>query len=608
MRLRKSLAVAAAGALALTLAACGGSGGSSGGSGSGGAKYQSQGTNGSATDATAKGPAQPVPNAVSGGTVTVLLPSPDTGPTTLDPTAGWSVTGNSIQQDLVNRSLTTYRYDPTSKQMVLVPDLATDLGQHSADFKTWTFTLKSGLKYDNGKPVTAQDVAWGIERSFDGNNGTTGGGIAGPGTQYSAQYFLDGTKYNGPYDKTTKGKKYDGVSVSGNKITIKMATPFPDMDYYGSFMAMGPIPTGAVSNPPKYGNKPWATGPYKVQSFQAGKELVLVKNTQWDPNTDPARHQYVDKWIFKFDQDANTTDQLMLSKNAQSSTTLTTSVLSTNYAKMKSNLGSANDQGLQQGSTQCTSFLYPDYTKITNIKVRQAIAYAYPYEDAWSAAGEVVGVTRVAGTSIEPPGMVGRKSFGAIDGQTPTYDPAKAKELLKEAGVKPNTFTLSWVYKSGDPQALAGMQQVAKGYQAAGFKTKTYPYSGSPYDVWTAPKGTTTASRLRAKTNIEGVAWCADWPSALTFIPPLFQTGQTYNTGHFSEADVDAKIKSIPSMPASQQAAAWADLDKEIMTKYYPVVNTGYINNLMAVGSKIGGFHNDGEIGAPDYRDIYVEK
>jgi peptide/nickel transport system substrate-binding protein len=50
------------------------------------------------------------------------------------------------------------------------------------------------------------------------------------------------------------------------------------------------------------------------------ESLTLVKNDQWDPATDPARHQYADKWIFKFNEDQAKVDQIMLSDNTESQT------------------------------------------------------------------------------------------------------------------------------------------------------------------------------------------------------------------------------------------------------------------------------------------------
>ena len=104
--------------------------------------------------------------------------------------------------------------------------------------------------------------------------------------------------------------EYKAVTVSGQDVTIKMETAFPDMDYWGAFMAMGPAPLGNASKPPNYGQDPLSNGPYMIEDFQPNQELTLVKNEQWDPNSDPGRHQYVDKWVFKFNQDQAQVDQI----------------------------------------------------------------------------------------------------------------------------------------------------------------------------------------------------------------------------------------------------------------------------------------------------------
>ena len=130
----------------------------------------------------------------------------DPGPEDLDPTNGWSVTGNSIQQALTHRSLTQYARDNESGEMILVPDLATDLGTPNEDFTEWTFTIRDDATWEDGKPITAEEVAWGIERSLDSEAFPSG-----PGTEYSTDYFLDADKYKGPY--TDKGKDYEGIDV-----------------------------------------------------------------------------------------------------------------------------------------------------------------------------------------------------------------------------------------------------------------------------------------------------------------------------------------------------------------------------------------------------------
>jgi peptide/nickel transport system substrate-binding protein len=588
MRRSKPLAIIAGAAL-LTLAACGGSGGTPAG---GKTRTASAAAETIAKDPSRAAPAADITGAKQGGTITVFLPG-DPGPNSLDPTEGWSVTGNSIQQALTSRSLTQYARDPASGEMVLVPDLATDLGTPNADFTEWTFTIRKDAKWEDGSVITPEEVAWGITRSMDS---TTFPG--GPGTEYSQTYFKGAGTYKGPY--TDKGKKWDGISFddAAGTVTIKMAKPFPDMDYWGAFMAMGPAPLGDASKPPNYGQNIMANGPYKVESFRPNEELTLVKNDQWDPATDPARHQYADKWIFKFNQDGDKVDQIMLSDNTESQTAISTQLGSNNYQRANTELG---DRLVQQ-SAQCTSFLAPDYTKITDINVRKAIAYAYPYEQVWSASGEVPGVTRVPANSIMPPGMAGKKEYFA-DGEQFTFNPDKSKALLKAAGYAPGEFEISMVYYEADPLAVAAQKQLVAGFEEGGFTVVNggYPVQVSPYDIWLNPD-----DKLNAKLNLRGVNWCSDWPSALTMLPPLVKTGATYNTEHFSETSVDQTISDIPNMPLDQQADAWGALDEKIGTEFFPIIPTAFRNDLYAFGTSIGNGVGDGQIGAPDYKDIFV--
>ena len=584
MRRTKPLAVVAGAAL-FALAACGGSGSDS-------ANPESNRTYTGAAevgkDPERQAPAADVEGATAGGTITVYLPG-DPGPDSMDPTDGWSVTGNSIQQALTSRSLTQYAKDPKTGEMVLVPDLATDLGSHNDDFTEWTFTIRDDAKWEDGSPVTADEIAWGIQRSMDSDTFP-----AGPGTEYSQTYFSGAGEYKGPY--TDKGKKWDGVSVDGQDVTIKMAKPFPDMDYWGAFMAMGPVPLGKASTPPDYGKHIMSNGPYKVESFRPQEELVLVKNDQWDPNSDPGRHQYADKWIFKFNQDQAKVDQIMLSDNTESQTALSNALGSNNYDRANTELG---DRLIQQ-SAQCTSFLAPDYTKITDINVRKAIAYAYPYQDMWLATGEVPGVTRVPANSIMPPGMAGKHDY-FVDGEQFTYNPEKSKELLKDAGYEPGEFKITMIYYEPDPLAVAGQKVLVKGMEEAGFTVKGIPVQDSPYNIWLNPD-----DKLNKTLNLRGVNWCSDWPSGLTMLPPLVRTGAAYNTAQFSEKSIDDEMAQIPTMPLDEQADAWGAVDEEIGTKYFPIIPTAFRNDLYVFGSKIGNPSGDGQIGAPDYKDLYV--
>ncbi len=587
MRLKKSVTALSALAL-LALAACGGSGSSSSGAPTSNKDINKGGTSGQVMDPNAKAPAPPIPGAKQGGTLTVLS---QLGSTTFDPTEAYYVNVSSILQGLVTRSLTQYRYDPKTKQMILVPDLATDLGTSSNNFKTWKFTLRPGVKFENGQPVTPEDIKYGIERSFDRATFPIG-------PNYSNEYFLHGNTYKGPYKSPGD---YNGVTINGNTLTIKMARPFPDMPYWGSFAAMGPIPPGKASDPATYKNHPWATGPYMFKDYTPGQSLTLVKNPEWDPKTDPARHQYINEFDFNFVEDSAKIDQTLLGDTGSGQTSISIDpVLAADYQKFSQ---TASDR-LVVGGSPCTFMWYPDNREITDINVRRALAYAYPYQAAWAAGGYIQGVTRVPASNVMPPGVPGRVQYTPLPGHTPgTTDTAKAKAMLTQAG-KLN-YPIKFAYQTDSATSVAVKNVVEQALKQAGFDPQPVATTIANYvaDYLTNPK---------APVNVRSVGWCSDWPSGSSWMPPQFQTtdiatsGFNANYAAFSNKSIDQQMSQIPTLPIDKQAAAWNAMDKTIQTKYFPVVVTGYGGTAMMRGSRVNGFHNDGTFGMPTWKDMWI--
>ena len=584
MRLKKTATVLASAAL-LTVAACGGGNG-----GNGGSNEDTTGEGGSAgsgQDPDAQAPAKDIEGATKGGTMTI---NSNVAPSTLDPTRTYYVDSGAIMSNLVTRALTQYKYDPKTKQMILVPDMATDLGKPNKDLTEWKFTLREGLKYDDGTAVKAEDVEYAIKRAFAVDE-------LPDGPTYNQTFFLDGDKYKGPFKD--KGD-YKGVVVDGNTITIKMTKPFGDMPYYASFPTFTAIPEAADTDPQKYGNKPKATGPYKFESYKAGQSLTLVKNEFWDPATDTARHQYADKWQFNFAQDQTKIDNVVLDDQGLGQTTANYSdVTNANYSKAK-------DSGrLVTGSSPCTFMWYMDQTKITDLKVRQALGWAYPYRASWRAGGKIEGVTRKASPTILPPGTAGRKEYQALEGQDgKTTDPAKAKALLKEAGA--DGFEIKWPYATDDPEQVKRKDQEVKALEEAGFKA--------------SPVASTTdtirdlLSDAKADINVRYQGWCSDWPSGGSWFPAQWdgalvgQAGMP-NPSQFKEADTDAKQEEILTNLSGEEAnKAWGDLDELIQTKYYPAVTIGYAGVAMAHGSKVGGMGVNNVYGMPTFMDMFVKQ
>jgi peptide/nickel transport system substrate-binding protein len=530
-------------------------------------------------------PAEPTDGAVDGGTVTVL--SNEMSTDTLDPTQAYNDDILTILRGLLTRSLTQWVYDPAQHTMVLVPDIATDTGRSNADFTEWTFTIRDGVRYENGNHVTADDVAYGIKRSFDRKTFNEGPGW------YSTEYFLDGHSYHGPYQS---GTVYRGVVVHGNTLTLKMSRPFPDMPYWASFPAIGPIPE-LHSDPATYARHPLATGPYRIARYTPGESLILVRNRQWDPATDPGRHAYPDRYVFDFNVPSKRIVAAILGSSRRGRTAVAyPAPTAQDFITNPVYLRAQKSNRLTVGPGRCTFWLSPDYHKITDIRVRKAIGYAYPKEDSYAATGDTDTWKWVPGTSILPPGFPGRTEFNPLSIRPGSTDPAKARALLKQAGYAPGEYVLKWAYDSSDPDSVARNKAVSHALQVAGFTTK-------PYRLHNDDDVGKMRDDPKAPINLRDDGWCPDWPSGIDWFTETFHSPGGYT--FFTEPAVDREIERISRLPINQQPVLWGALDKTIMTRYYPVVITGYRQAALLHGSGIGGMNVDG-LSMPTWQDLHV--
>ena len=588
MRRTTRLLAATVAASALVLSACGGDGGSETDDPVAAPSETTEGGNtGDAADPTRQGPVE-IEGAATGGTAKIISVTPLE---TMDPSEVYYTHTYAIMSGLVSRSLTQYSIE--DGQAILIPDLATDLGTPNEDFTEWTFTIRDGVRYENGDPVTAADVKFGMERSMDLTTFPESPGF------YSTQYFEGGADFKGPY--TGKGATLDSIVADGQTLTIKMSQPFPDMPYWGAFPANGPIPQGDVSKPNKYKLHPWATGPYMFEDYVPQKSLTLVRNPEWDPATDPGRTAYPDRYEFDFTVPSEKIDEVLLNDQGDAQSTFTIDdIQGTNYRKFTSE---ANDR-LVPGATPCTRYGAPDMRKITDLKVRQAIALAYPTRSAIKAGGLIEGVNRYPATSLLPPGTPGRVEYTAVEGLTPgDPDPEAARALLEEADAV--GFELKFLFISDDPPSVAAKDAIVKGLEAAGFKATPVPTTLEP--------ATTDRENPDADINVRSAGWCADWPSGGSWFPVLLKTenieelGQiSQNYSLFSEPSIDQKMADIQAMPIEEQAAAWGALDEEIATTYLPLIPITYDGVIMAHGSKVNGHDNDPTLGMPTYKSIWL--
>ncbi|WP_112240134.1 ABC transporter substrate-binding protein [Kribbella monticola] len=556
---------------------------------SGGGKVQEGTTQEKATDPTAKGPAAEIDGAKKGGTVTILS---DVTPDTFDPTNIYYVDGNQIGK-LFYRALTQYKLDEKTGKPVLVPDLAEDLGTKSADGLTWTFKLKQGIKYSDGSLVKAEDYAYSIKRSFAHE-------LYDSGPTYQIQFFKDGEKYKGPY--AAGGDNYSGVETPDqNTLVIHLAKKFDDLPFYAAFPLFTPIPKSKDTQK-NYEQKPLATGPYMVQSYNAGTSLNLVKNPNWDPNTDPVRHQYVDGYNFKFSQDLIKAQRQVLASNGPDANALSYSNLDTSL------LPEVKDQSqLVKGDGPCTITLPMDTRKIP-FEVRKLVAAAYPY-DAWRKVAGLNSNDSPPASTILPRAVPGFEKY-ELPGLNGTgkgaQDPAVAADVkAKLAALGKSNFELSQYYSIDDKISTQVFQLRKQVFEAAGFKYKGIGVAKAKIRTYTGDQN--------APVNIgkTPAGWCSDWPSGTSWFPVLFKSDAIAlgnSIGQLQDKTLDAEIDRVTALDPNAQLKEWGKIDKMILEKYLPAIPLYYSASDFPIGKNLGHVINDVTQGMPEFTSIYVKQ
>ncbi|ARP72138.1 ABC transporter [Streptomyces pluripotens] len=592
-----AFSVLAAGALAL--AGC-----SKGGSDSGGNDNKDQQSAkrqqapikfGDAADST--GPAPAVPGAKTGGTMEVLQRDSYAH---LDPGQIYVSDEMSVAQ-LIHRGLTGYKATSNDgKEHEVVGDLATDSGTTTDGGKTWKYTLKDGIKFQDGSPITSKDIRHSIERLF--------APFINQGPTYLQQWLADtsGADYrkllkDGPY----KGKHLpDSILATPDDKTVifHFQHAHPDLPY-ALAMSGYAVVSAKGDTKQQYDKAPEATGPYKIQSFKSGKSMVLVKNPNWDPKTDPIRHQYVDRFNFTFNQQFETSTKALLADTGADRTgvSFNNQVDAGNLSQVLRDpkLKSRRVSGYQPYVGQMNINL--SHPAMQDKTVREAIAYALPITPFLRAYGGTDAM-EVAGGLISPTVSGYDPSFDPWGKKKkPAGDPQKARELLKKAGKLNMKLTFGYV---NTPEGQQYSTAMAAGLKKAGFDVQRQEIPAENYYD--------QVSKLNNNYDIFHTAWGADWPSASTVIPPLYDgrviANGAQNYSQVNDPKVNSEIDRINQITDPVKSAAeWEKLDQYLVKDVINVVPTAYYKQTQIAGSKVGGLVYDDVIGGIDPRRLYIK-
>ncbi|MEV4281306.1 ABC transporter substrate-binding protein [Actinoplanes xinjiangensis] len=516
-----------------------------------------------ATDpAESQGPAKAVEGATKGGVVKLLHAAEFEH---LDPQKIYVSDSLSMATQFA-RTLTGYKEDGKGN-LKLVGDLATNAGEDvNGDCKVWKYTLKDGLKFEDGTPITGADVAYGISRSFDPDWGV--------GPTYIQQWLTGAVEYNTTYKGPflSPGADVPGLKAEGNVITFTFPAPQCETPFAVAMPTSAPVPK-AKDTKGDYDRKPVSSGPYMIKEHAYDQYIDFVRNPNWDPATDPIRNAYPDGIRVEFGIDAETGANRIVADAAEDKTAfiwanVPAAVLSkTNTPEVK--------ERVKAGASQYVEYTWINTDRVKDLKVRQALNYAVDRDAIIKVRG---GVDQFGSTIISPT-IAGYQNFNAYDGGQ-TGNPEKAKELL---GGQPLKLTYAFPNVPVRQQMAAKTKEV---YAKAGIELVLTPLDPATYYDSVGTKGN--------QYDLIRGGWGADWPSASTVIPALLD-GRTIrdkgnqNLAYFNSDEVNKEIDRIKTLKVAEAAPAWAALDKLIMEKYAPLIPQYYIGNYEITGSKIGG-------------------
>ncbi len=452
--------------------------------------------------------------------------------------------------------LLAFKYASGPEAFKVVPDLATAMPVISNGGKTLTFTLRSGIKFSNGQPVTVNDVKASFERVFK---------VSGP----TAGTFFNGIIGADVCLKTPATCKLDKgivVNPSTNQVVLNLVSPDDAILYKLStpHAAINPAATPGKDQ----GTTPIpTTGPYMYKSYDTNKSLILVRNPyfkEWSHDANP--QGYPDQ--IEYDFGVTPTAAVTAVENNQ-----VNFMFDQIPADRLPEIGTkyANQAHISQLTAMWYLPLNVNIAPFNNPKARQAINYAVDRNALIKIYGGANLATPVC--SILPPNFPGHVDFcGYTKGATPQKpatswtapDLDLAKKLVKESGTQGQPVAVVVADDDVNKQMGVYLQSVLN---AIGYKATVEAISGNIQFTY--------IQNTKNKVQISVTQWFQDYPAAVDFLYVLFgcasfipNSDSSINMAGYCNKPLDDRMKAAITLGAVNPTAAnaqWGQIDKDMM-------------------------------------------
>ena len=492
-------------------------------------------------------------DSAGGGVITVAYQNDIS---TLDPAIGYDWQNWSIIKSLFSRLMD---YEPGTTN--LVPSLASKAPDISEDGMTYTFTLRSGVMFHNGRELTADDVKYSIERAVNPKTQSPGAGFFG---------MIKG------FDEASAGKT---TTLSGIEVvdptTVVFSLSRPDATFLHE-MAINFASIVPKEEAEKYGEdfgkNPVGSGAFVFTKWDLGQQLVISKN----PDYFEAGIPKVDEVRFEVGVDPAVALARLKSGEVD---ILGDGIPAANYVAESED--SKNKDLIIEGGQLHTGYVTLNVkTKpLNDVKVRQALNMAVNKD----RIVQIINGRAVPANQPLPPSMPaydnGYKGFA--------YDVAKAKQLLADAGY-PNGFTSELWTSNTDPNPRIA-QAIQQDFAEIGVKVSIKSLAQA--NVIEAG-GNGTAPMIWSG----GMAWIADFPDPSNFYGPILGCAGTgpggWNWSQYCNKSLDAQATKADSMADPAQSAdrlkLWSSIFTSAMDEapWIPIFNE---KRITMKSSRLGG-------------------
>ena len=492
---------------------------------------------------------------------------------TLDPQINYTTQFWQIEQATYD-GLLAFRKVSGAAGNTIVPDLAEAIPTAQDGGKTYVFKLRQGIRFSNGAPVTADDVAATFRRVFTVSSPTAG-------TFYNGIVGADACL------KAPAGCALPGVVADAQAGTVTFRLTAPDAEFLDKLAVQhaSVVPRGSPQKDSGVTPLP-GTGPYMIADYNPTERMRLVRNPhfkEWSHDAQP--DGYPDEVLYKFGltPEAEITEV----QNGQADWSFD--------APPGDRLGELGRKfGSQVHLSPMTEIYYASLNvnlpPFDNLKARQAVNDAIDR----NALVKLYGGAKLASASCQilPPGIPGYRPycpFGARAGERwAGPDLARARQLVRDSGTAGQRVTV--VADEGTVQRDIGTY-LSSVLNQIGYKATVHSLSS---DI-----EFTYIQNTNNKVQIGVSYWAQDYPAPSDFLNAMFSCAAFHpgsdasaNISGFCDRALDARMQQAMALSLTDAAGAnkiWAEIDRSV-TDRAPAAVLFVPRNVDFVSKRVGHF------------------